>query len=1545
MGKYEFDFGSLISGVDKNTVGLKDMVNLIDSLSLNQVIGNNTEAPFSNKATTYLYSGGVTIGDISISAGDIANAFENARTLDQTVAANFLNSDDFNDLLEVAISNDIRNGTLDLSLIEGGLRNPNDLIKLKKIISGTNLNSKDIENVSRIAANGFNYEPTRGAWAIISENFIESTPATSKIQSIVPEANTARTWGQVEVPTMLEKLDDGHKIGDTTVGDLKKLIKKVNGDNNYDDVYKALMHQSSDFTNSSLSRGDSLIHFDSDGKYAGFDLVGRPQIPRDNYYISVKDLKNLDSDKTVQAAFGAEYDKFSTAEKLQAREIYSYVKQISGSNVVPGQDDILIRYLQASNKTVDKLDDVDRTMLNLAYNIGDKTGPAANLSKALSKYKTVAKVGAGALKIISFVGDAKMVIDMGLQVKEAFDQGDTKKSVSMFSRALVTKIGSAVGGTIVNSQIAPYFIGFGAAVAGVPGAVVGAIIGGAIAFGATEKVVEIVYDVSNALGEATYEFINWLIGSVVDEGAREKTESIVAQAAGIQGRVDPLALDLDGDGIETTDVKNGTYFDLDNSGFAEKSAWIKSDDGILVLDRNGNGKIDGGKELFGDQTLLKNGEKATGGFQALEELDDNKDGKIDSADSKYSEIKVWRDLNQDGQSSEEELFSLDELGIKALNLANNNVNSTDANGNIISRTGSYEKTDGSAGTMGEYLLNRSTTDTTNDEWLKVPETLASLPDVMGFGNVHSLRQTMIRDESGELQELVKEFSNEVDISKRNSLMDRILFKWTGSENIAPDSRGNDFDARKLAVLEKFNGRSYVGTGGTNPVPQAVPLLNQAYNELAEKVYAKLMYQTHLKEILGKVKYGFDMELGRITVIGDELRSVVERKMTENPGKETEILSEYSRVAKSAGLMNKQDFISFRNYFADKSEEYAAAIDLSGIGTIVRGSSSNGTGTIADDIISGSSANDSINGDAGNDIIYGKEGNDSIYGGNGNDTLYGGEGDDSLYADAGNDVLTGGAGSDTLTGGEGEDVLDGGEGDDRLYGGREDRYALSGNDTYIFGRGYGRDIIRDTDTTAGNLDVIKMKEDIKPEDILVKRTDNNLELIVKGTSDKLIVEDYFSPYYSYSYNDPTKMVNKVEEVRFTDGTVWDVAYVVEAVRNVNGTNSSETLYGYEDNDIVKSHDGDDTVYSGAGNDTVYAGSGNDYIIGDVGEDNLFGEAGNDTLVGGEGEDVLDGGEGDDRLYGGREDRYALSGNDTYIFGRGYGRDIIRDTDTTAGNLDVIKMKEDIKPEDILVKRTDNNLELIVKGTSDKLIVEDYFSPYYSYSYNDPTKMVNKVEEVRFTDGTVWDVEYVCKAALTTTGSEGSDYITGFNDQDDKISGLAGDDTIYGYAGNDVLTGGAGNDTLAGGEGEDVLDGGEGNDYMEGGVGNDTYTFGGNSGNDVIFENDSTPDNKDKVVFGEEQLKLIFSRSGNDMRISLAETDDTLTIRSWYEGSEHQVEEFKTSDGSIIKNNQVEQLVQAMAAFTEQNGMSWNQAINNRSEEVRNILDQFWTRQEV
>jgi len=86
---------------------------------------------------------------------------------------------------------------------------------------------------------------------------------------------------------------------------------------------------------------------------------------------------------------------------------------------------------------------------------------------------------------------------------------------------------------------------------------------------------------------------------------------------------DPLVLDLDGDGITTTSVTNGPWFDHDSNGFVERSGWISPYDGFLVMDRNGNGFIDDGKELFGNETILSNGIKAANGFEALDELDGN----------------------------------------------------------------------------------------------------------------------------------------------------------------------------------------------------------------------------------------------------------------------------------------------------------------------------------------------------------------------------------------------------------------------------------------------------------------------------------------------------------------------------------------------------------------------------------------------------------------------------------------------------------------------------------------------------------------------------------------------------------------------------------------------------------------------------------------------------------------------------------------------------------------------------------------------------------
>lgn len=107
----------------------------------------------------------------------------------------------------------------------------------------------------------------------------------------------------------------------------------------------------------------------------------------------------------------------------------------------------------------------------------------------------------------------------------------------------------------------------------------------------------------------------------------------------------PLVIDLNKNGIQTFPLGISTRFDLDNSGFAERTGWLDEHDGLLVLDLNGNGKIDNGAELFGNHTALKDGTLASDGFAALHQYDENGDGIISSTDSIWSKLKVWRDKN------------------------------------------------------------------------------------------------------------------------------------------------------------------------------------------------------------------------------------------------------------------------------------------------------------------------------------------------------------------------------------------------------------------------------------------------------------------------------------------------------------------------------------------------------------------------------------------------------------------------------------------------------------------------------------------------------------------------------------------------------------------------------------------------------------------------------------------------------------------------------------------------------------------------------------
>ncbi len=188
----------------------------------------------------------------------------------------------------------------------------------------------------------------------------------------------------------------------------------------------------------------------------------------------------------------------------------------------------------------------------------------------------------------------------------------------------------------------------------------------------------------------TYEEINTSIKELINTG--EETRS-------------PLVVDLDGDGVETVGTNGNVYFDHDGNGFAENTAWVSKDDGLLVRDINGNGQIDDGTELFGNNSVLSSGEKAANGFEALKDLDSNNDGIFNSSDTAWNQVKVWKDANSNGLVDEGELLTLEQANVSGINLDYENSTTTDENGNQHNQTGTFIKTDGSTGSVHDVWFD------------------------------------------------------------------------------------------------------------------------------------------------------------------------------------------------------------------------------------------------------------------------------------------------------------------------------------------------------------------------------------------------------------------------------------------------------------------------------------------------------------------------------------------------------------------------------------------------------------------------------------------------------------------------------------------------------------------------------------------------------------------------------------------------------------------------------------------------------------------------
>jgi hypothetical protein len=157
--------------------------------------------------------------------------------------------------------------------------------------------------------------------------------------------------------------------------------------------------------------------------------------------------------------------------------------------------------------------------------------------------------------------------------------------------------------------------------------------------------------------------------------------------------VTPIVLDLNDDGIKTLSVNAGVKFDMLADGISIQTGWVGPQDGLLVSDRNQDGVISDGSELFGSSTALSNGAKALDGYQALAEFDTNKDGVVNQQDTDFNKLSVWMDSNSDGVTGSGELKSLTELGITQLSVKADAVLESNA-GNLVGLTSTYQTVDG-----------------------------------------------------------------------------------------------------------------------------------------------------------------------------------------------------------------------------------------------------------------------------------------------------------------------------------------------------------------------------------------------------------------------------------------------------------------------------------------------------------------------------------------------------------------------------------------------------------------------------------------------------------------------------------------------------------------------------------------------------------------------------------------------------------------------------------------------------------------------------------
>ena len=453
--------------------------------------------------------------------------------------------------------------------------------------------------------------------------------------------------------------------------------------------------------------------------------------------------------------------------------------------------------------------------------------------------------------------------------------------------------------------------------------------------------------------------------------------------------------------------------------------------------------------------------------------------------------------------------------------------------------------------------------------------------------------------------------------------------------------------------------------------------------------------------------------------------------------------------------------------------------------------------------------------------------DTLTGTNLIDRISGGAGDDVIVGGLGADILRGEEESDQLFGSDGDDQLDGGAGTDVLNG-------EAGRDTYVFGRGYGQDIVRDSPVEQSGPNTIQLTSGVSPQEIRLQARQSedgiNVVLTINGTEDELTL---------LGAADPGLL--PISQILFADGTNWEIADIlarIEGLRltaapagsSLEGTGFRDELIGAQGNDELDGRGGADRMVGGAGDDhywvenpgdtaVEFEGEGIDTVLsqisytlpehvenlwlrgtslpatdpvhgeGNAGDNVLLGNSVNNVLVGGAGDDILWGGFSIGSDYGpGNDDLYGGAGNDTYVVeGTFSGFDTIHDL-ALPGEGNRLQFGNRIRPEDVVFVQDGAWLRITNSGGADGAVLENFDSS---------GTMGSLVTEVIAFSSGVEDVTggYETRLLVLMNPTVGTDSA-------DTMTGTLNAEVIKAHGGADVIIGGGGNDVLLGGTGSDI-----------------------------------------------------------------------------------------------------------------------------------------------